>query len=481
MRIFFIWSVVVFLFLGCDREPEVLVKNVLTEYETLERFFCKSNLKSINGNEQEEFTKKVMNDIRAYDDSVDFIGSFVENLGYPDWDRARWFKVDEETVIQIPVYQEGDVQTRALIIVAEQEGKIKCDLVVRGYFEDYEANKVPNLTVNKMIDLFILADFEVFGYSDYLPGGNVEYYAPVESNSKLKGWVMITMCYQLTVTIKDEIYSNRDECENWFEYFPDGDDFIGGSGGGVYTDLGGGNSGGSSSGSGGSIGDTTGGSSLPKIKSNLHLYPCGDKVLNRFTNFNSTVSNMLKSVFGVDHTVNITFNANSSLSGSQTDGTCLPVSSRNFTIHINPDVLNNATQEYIVVTYAHEAIHALMTYYKYNDPEKGKKLFPMFFDPRYPTSDPKNNNHLNELRNHETMANAYVDKMVEVIKAINPTFPESKARHLAWGGLHETWIYQMKKKSSLMDSNGNNIWEENVKLTNQSERSSSGIAVGTPC
>ena len=71
----------------------------------------------------------------------------------------------------------------------------------------------------------------------------------------------------------------------------------------------------------------------------------------------------MRDVFDFDISMNITFEVDEKLSGTSTDATASQNSDIDFIIRMNPDVLNNATQEYIAVTFAHEVIHSLISYY----------------------------------------------------------------------------------------------------------------------
>lgn len=71
--------------------------------------------------------------------------------------------------------------------------------------------------------------------------------------------------------------------------------------------------------------------------------------------------------------------------------------------------------------------------------------------------------------------------MVEIFLSLNPNFPANIAEHLSWGGLQDTWAFELKKQSSILDGNGNNVWEQNYANSNQSERKYSNVSKGTKC
>ncbi len=137
-----------------------------------------------------------------------------------------------------------------------------------------------------------------------------------------------------------------------------------------------------------------------------------------------------------------------------------------FAYHNNVQYIS--TKEYIAVTYAHETLHALIGYFNVTDPDKGKELFPIFYEwPSY------------EDGQHLTMANRYVDLMANVVLQINPNMPSIDAKCLAWNGLQGTRVYDIQR-SNYDSVNGADAWDIKMTEVNQRERNGTSI-VGTRC
>lgn len=49
------------------------------------------------------------------------------------------------------------------------------------------------------------------------------------------------------------------------------------------------------------------------------------------------------------------------------------------------------------------------------------------------------------------------------------------------GRTASTWSFELKKQSSILDGNGNNVWEQNYANSNQSEPKYSNVSKGTKC
>lgn len=74
----------------------------------------------------------------------------------------------------------------------------------------------------------------------------------------------------------------------------------------------------------------------------------------------------------------------------------------------------------------------------------------------------------------------YVDAMVEVIKQINPSMPNSDASFLAWIGLQGTRAYD--QKCLAYDAVcGPGAWDRDIKMIQDRERNGSIGANGTKC
>jgi len=208
--------VMAFLFLGCNRESESdqPMPAKKTDAAVVDRFFnaTVSPLKSGNVSERDVFYDEVIAGIKLYNDTSDFVGDFVQRYGYPDWQNGWWYKTTDGTVLQVPVYKDGANEVEALIVAVEKDGVLCGYLLVRDHFDAFLNNQAPQLTLNKVVDYFILADFSVFGASNYLPGGRAGYLAADQPLNGLKA-AGASRCYYMEVYVGGKLYSARVECE----------------------------------------------------------------------------------------------------------------------------------------------------------------------------------------------------------------------------------------------------------------------------
>lgn len=202
------------------------------------------------------------------------------------------------------------------------------------------------------------------------------------------------------------------------------------------------------------------------IIDSLQGYPCAQSILVAMPNLNAQTKNLIQDVFNSNTDINITFFVDPSLRGTSVDGQKVKGSGAfifNGTIAMNPDVLEKATKEYILVTFLHESLHA---YFKhqvdlYNakqiDSTTFKQNFLLFWNP-------DNLGYLNnptELAEHELMAEKYLTYMKNALISFNPSISQEFATALAWGGLEGTRIYITKvgndNKVNLLNSIGRDI------------------------
>ena len=86
-----------------------------------------------------------------------------------------------------------------------------------------------------------------------------------------------------------------------------------------------------------------------------------------------------------------------------------------------------------------------------------------------------------EKEDHLTMGNLYVDELVNIIMQINPNMPISDATCLAWGGLQETFAYELKR-SEFDQINGNvGAWDQLMFTVQEREKNGEAEANGTKC
>jgi len=172
------------------------------------------------------------------------------------------------------------------------------------------------------------------------------------------------------------------------------------------------------------------------IKHKLDSFPCAKALVLQMSNLNSDIASKINSLFGKTDALNIIFEANPSLIGTSTDGNLLGfsglsnASAGTFRIGLNPDILKNATKEYILVTMYHEALHAYLAQKKLSLTEaqynsqfggynvNGGRLL-MAQDPV-----------------HWPMAyGTFLNGLRDIIIEFNPSFDLSRASALAKGGI----------------------------------------------
>lgn len=74
--------------LSCEQEEQQsnISNEVLSDY-----FFDYQQLKCATESEKSNFTVLSIEQLRAYNEKENFVPSFIDELGYADWDNARFF------------------------------------------------------------------------------------------------------------------------------------------------------------------------------------------------------------------------------------------------------------------------------------------------------------------------------------------------------------------------------------------------------
>ena len=178
-----------------------------------------------------------------------------------------------------------------------------------------------------------------------------------------------------------------------------------------------------------------------KITNNLASQgmPCAGKIHDKILKLNGfKIVDLLQKYFGANSNFNVTFEVDNNLSGTLTDGYAKGGGTFGVTIAINPD-LNNATQEYVVATLLHEAVHGYLNILKSNFPndyEALKENYPVYF------RDPAVNQSQEKLQ-HTLMVFEWVNEITKVITSMYPNYPLIHAQSISWGGLTTTRPYQL--------------------------------------
>lgn len=175
-----------------------------------------------------------------------------------------------------------------------------------------------------------------------------------------------------------------------------------------------------------------------EIKHKLDSFPCAKNLVAQMNNLNSDLSSLIENAFNKNDRINLTIEPDYSLRGTSKDG-ILGQSSKfthnnqlyfNISVGINPDVLKNATKEYILVTIYHETIHAYLALKRL---ELGETEFNNQFIGIY-----VNGGRLIGVQDpqHWSMAYAnFVNGLKNMILSYNPSFNPDRAHALALGGI----------------------------------------------
>jgi len=200
-------------------------------------------------------------------------------------------------------------------------------------------------------------------------------------------------------------------------------------------------------GGGGSGGGGGGGGTVPpiippgtseedkEIIDSLQGYPCAQAILAQVPNLENEVSAWLNAVFNNNTDFNITFSDDPKLAGTKTDAEHRGFGSVNGQTHkitINPDVLNNASKEYIVATMFHEVLHGFLGSELLRLSAEGKaNQFGVLYAG---WSSVQINGQQRFVKNHASFG-SQLDKLKKAIKSFNPNLSEYDALALAKNGI----------------------------------------------
>lgn len=284
---------------------------------------------------------------------------------------------------------------------------------------------------------------------------------------------------------------SHDECTYYDDYgyeYSDEDNYQPGEPtcffNGTCNDVGGGNSGGGTSPTDPCTNSTTYSKSGARVMTGCDVpidqiadkYPCAKAVLAEIPTLKSDIADLINKTFNANTNNRIVFKDGEpskftdSLDGiTNTDATGI-----SSVIELNPKMLLNATNEYILATMYHEALHATLrieqrrlgfdnfklTYpavnicYDRDDPGNlDKTTYKIFEDSQYKP--------LADGASHRTMAQYYTDCLTSSIIKYNPNIPEATARIMARSG-----IIQLTYEESLI---------------NNAEKTGSSTAAGAKC
>ena len=194
---------------------------------------------------------------------------------------------------------------------------------------------------------------------------------------------------------------------------------------------------------------------------------CAKALLAQAPNLNNDIAKILRETFGTNNKYNLTFLEDNALRGTSVDAYCRPTSvsdkDAEINIFLNPDVLNSATKEYVLVTIYHEAIHAFLSCERERLGEKFQERYPNI---RYRTAMGFGNgvayDKFEFIDDKHLNFAPFIDRLVDAIHSFNPNIPLNTAKAMAKTGIVK------------------NVFDWEVKL-NQNEREGNNDRKGTKC
>ena len=195
--------------------------------------------------------------------------------------------------------------------------------------------------------------------------------------------------------------------------------------------------------------------------------PCAKALLAQAPNLNNDIARILRQTFGTNNKYNLTFLEDNALRGTSVDAYCRPTSvsdkDAEINIFLNPDILNSATKEYVLVTIYHEAIHAFLSCERERLREKFQERYPNI---RYRTAMGFGNgvayDKFEFIDDKHLNFAPFIDSLVDAIHSFNPNIPLNTAKAMAKTGIIK------------------NVFDWEVKL-NQNEREGNNDRKGTKC
>lgn len=183
-----------------------------------------------------------------------------------------------------------------------------------------------------------------------------------------------------------------------------------------------------------------------EIKDSLANYPCAQALLAAIPNLTDDATKMLLNVFGGTSGPNINFVAGGDFSSGEDGytgsyGDIIKNSQTGiytFKIHLNPDILQNGSKEYILATMYHEMFHAFFFYQRLIDSTNFETRFPSINAAFYSEAAGNSSLSLRLIpvidRNHQQFS-TYMNDLRDAIKTLNPNLPNDVAEALAEYGI----------------------------------------------
>jgi hypothetical protein len=203
------------------------------------------------------------------------------------------------------------------------------------------------------------------------------------------------------------------------------------------------------------------------IRDSLAAYRCAQSVVQSIPNLKGQIASLINTTFGKNEgSLNLIFRASTTLTGTEDGETDNHLStlqlnggtiSGDLVIDLNATTLTTATNEYILATLYHEALHGYLFIMK-------KELGTAAFNTQFPAistyTDPTSGKTYDVLDLHSQMAANFLTPLQNAIKLMNPNLTDAYALEIAEGGI---------------------INDPNILPANNAERAGTTDAKGTKC
>ena len=191
---------------------------------------------------------------------------------------------------------------------------------------------------------------------------------------------------------------------------------------------------------------------------------CAKTLLAQAPNLNNDIAKILRETFGTNNKFNLTILEDNKLRGSSTDAYYHLISMSKekgeVEIYFNPDILNSATNEYILVTMYHEAIHAFLSYEKKQLGDKFNEKYPSVY--YYRAIGIHNGvaydrfQFLRDQKGGHFQFEPFIDKLVDAIRSYNHNIPLDTAKAMAKTGIvREIFDWEIRLNQNEREGNNN--------------------------
>ena len=191
---------------------------------------------------------------------------------------------------------------------------------------------------------------------------------------------------------------------------------------------------------------------------------CAKALLAQAPNLNNDIAKILRETFGTNNKFNLTILEDNKLRGSSTDAYYHLISMSKekgeVEIYFNPGILNSATNEYILVTMYHEAIHAFLSYEKKQLGDKFNEKYPSVY--YYRAIGIHNGvaydrfQFLRDQKGGHFQFEPFIDKLVDAIRSYNHNIPLDTAKAMAKTGIvREMFDWEIRLNQNEREGNNN--------------------------